>query len=113
MFSGTTNQPGIRLVTQEGKQLFVLDGMAKNAYLSSANQNATLFWEQNQENNISKIAYRKVNKDKISETLWINDSANGINPTALVLNNQIVVAFEIKQANKKNTIRVEIISLGI
>lgn len=110
-FSGTTNQPGIRLVTQEGKQLFVLDGSAKNAYLSSANQNAVLFWEQNQENNISKIAYRKVRKDNVSETLWINDSANGNNPTGLVLDNQMVVAYEIKQPNKKNTIKVERIDL--
>ena len=110
-FSGTTNQPGIRLVTQEGKQLFVLDGSAKNAYLSSANQNAVLFWEQNQENNISKIAYRKVRKDNVSETLWINDSANGNNPTGLVLDNQMVVAYEIKQPNKKNTIKVERIGL--
>jgi BNR repeat-like domain len=110
-FSGTTNQPGIRLVTQEGKQLFVLDGTAKNAYLSSHNQNAALFWEQNQENNISKIAYRKVSKDKVSETLWINDSTNGINPTGLVLDNQMVVAYEIKQPNKKNTIKVEMVSL--
>ncbi|MDZ7899663.1 MAG: sialidase family protein [Arcicella sp.] len=110
-FSGTTNQPGIRLVTQEGKQLFVLDASAKNAYLSSANQDAALFWEQNQEGNISKIAYRKVSKDKVSETLLVNDSANGINPTGLVLDNQIVVAYEIKQANKKNTIKVESLSL--
>jgi hypothetical protein len=110
-FSGTTNEPGIRLVTQEGKQLFVLNGSAKNAYLSSSNQNAALFWEQNQENNISKIAYRKVSSDKVSETLWINDSANGINPTGVVLDKQIVVAYEIKQANKKNTIKVESLSL--
>lgn len=110
-FSGTTNQPGIRLVTQEGKQLFVLDGTAKNAYLSSQNQNAALFWEQAQENNISKIAYRKVSKDKVSETLLINDSANGINPTGLVLDNQMIVAYEVKQANKKNTIKIESLSL--
>ena len=110
-FSGTTNQPGIRLVTQEGKQLFVLDGSAKNAYLSSQNQNAALFWEQAQENNISKIAYRKVSKDKVSETLLINDSANGINPTGLVLDNQMIVAYEVKQANKKNTIKIESLSL--
>ena len=110
-FSGTTNEPGIRLVTQEGKQLFVLDGTAKNAYLSSQNQNAALFWEQAQENNISKIAYRKVSKDKISETLWINDSANATNPTGLVLDNQVVVAYEIEQPNKKNTIKVESLSL--
>jgi hypothetical protein len=110
-FSGTTNQPGIRLVTQDGKQLFVLDASAKNAFLSSQNQNAALFWEQNQESNISKIAYRKVSKDKVSETLWINDSANGINPTGLVIDNQMVVAYEVKQANKKNKIKIESLSL--
>ncbi|MCU0470336.1 MAG: glycoside hydrolase [Arcicella sp.] len=111
-FSGAANEPGIRLVTQEGKQLFVLNSSgAKNAFLSSSAQNVALLWEQNQENNISQIAYRKVTADKVSEVTFLKESANGTNATGLVIDNQLIVAFEVKQPNKKNTIKMSSVSL--
>jgi hypothetical protein len=48
-FSGTQESPGIRVVNQQGKRLFVLDDpTAKNAYLVAAPKSVVLLWEQNQ-----------------------------------------------------------------
>jgi hypothetical protein len=105
-FSGTTNEPGIRLVTETGKQLFVLNGTgAKNAFLSGSAQQAALLWEQSQEGGLTQIAFRKINKDKVAEIAFVNNSTNGMNATGVVIDNQLLVAYEVKQANKKNSIK--------
>ncbi len=108
-FSGADSEKGIRLTTQDGKKLLVLnDPFAKNAYLNSN----ILLWEQPKtEGNPVQIAYRKINNDKISETFWVNESANGSNAVGLVLGNQLLVAHELKLNNKKSSIKVSTMSL--
>ncbi|WP_435356529.1 sialidase family protein [Emticicia sp. SJ17W-69] len=112
-FSGSEKESGIRLVTNEGKKLLVLsDASAKNPYLIDAPKTSLMLWEQNVgENNTSKIAYRKINNGKVSETVWLNDSSNGTNTVALGLGNQVLVAYEVKQANKKNSIKISTVNL--
>lgn len=112
-FSGAEKESGIRLVTNEGKKLLVLnDPSAKNAFLAEGSQNQVMLWEQNKpENNLTEIAFKKINKDKVSETIWVDGSSNGINSTGLVLDNQLIVAYEVKQANKRNSLKISKILL--
>jgi BNR repeat-like domain len=112
-FSGAEKESGIRLVNNEGKKLLVLnDPTAKNAALADGSQNQILLWEQNKpENNLTEIAFKKINKDKVSETIWVDGSANGINSTGLVLDNQLLVAYEVKQANKRNSLKISTVRL--
>ena len=112
-FSGAEKERGIRLVTNEGKKLLVLtDPSAKNAFLADGSQHQVMLWEQNKpENNLTEIAYKKINKDNISETIWVDGSSNGINSTGLVLGNQLLVAYEVKQANKRNSLKISNVRL--
>jgi hypothetical protein len=111
-FSGTESNSGVRLATREGKKLFVLDDASiKNPYLVESSKSAIILWEQNAENSISKLAYRKINNNKVSETAWVDGSANATNSVALTVDNQILVAYEVKQANKRNTIKLSSLSI--
>jgi hypothetical protein len=112
-FSGTEKESGIRLVNNEGKKLLVLnDASAKNAFLVDGSQNQVLLWEQNKsENKLTEIAFKKIKKDKVSETIWVDGSSNGINSTGLVIDNQLLVAFEVKQSNKRNSLKVSTVRL--
>jgi len=112
-FSGAEKERGIRLVTNEGKKLLVLnDPSAKNAFLADGSQNQVMLWEQNKpENNLTEIAFKKINKDEVSEIIWVEGSSNGINSTGLVLDNQLLVAYEVKQANKRNSLKISKIRL--
>ncbi|MEY4541078.1 MAG: hypothetical protein RLZZ306_2835 [Bacteroidota bacterium] len=112
-FSGAEKESGIRLVNMEGKKLLVLnDATAKNAFLMDGSQNQILLWEQNKpNNNLTEIAFKKINKDKVSETIWVDGSSNGMNSTGLVLDNQLIVAYEVKQANKRNSLKISTVHL--
>ncbi|PWK18057.1 BNR repeat protein [Arcicella aurantiaca] len=112
-YSGAEKETGIRLVSSEGKKLVVLsESSAKNAALAEGSQNQILLWEQNKpENNLTQIAFKKVNKDNVSETIWVDGSLNGINSTGLVLDNQLLVAYEVKQANKRNSLKISTVRL--
>jgi hypothetical protein len=112
-FSGAEKESGIRLVNNEGKKLLVLnDPSAKNAALADGSQNQVLLWEQTKpENKLTEIAFKKINKDKVSETIWVDGSANGINSTGLVIDNQLLVAYEVKQANKRNSLKISTVRL--
>lgn len=111
-FSGAETESGVRLATREGKKLFVLeDASAKNPYLVESPKSAVMLWEQNTESSVSKLAYRKINNNKVSETAWVDGSVNATNSVALTIDNQLLVAYEVKQANKKNQIKVSSLSL--
>ena len=112
-FSGAEKESGIRLVNNEGKKLLVLnEATAKNAFLIDGSQNQVLLWEQHKpENKLTEIAFKKINKDKVSETIWVNGSANGINSTGFVIDNQLLVAYEVKQLNKRNSLKISTVKL--
>ncbi len=109
-FSGTADAPGIRVVNQQGKRLFVLDDpTAKNAYLVSAPKSSVLLWEQNQTSEsgvASVIAYKLINANQNPATQFVKMAQNGTNATGLVVGNQLLVACEVKQPNNKNSITV-------
>ena len=113
--SGTTDSPGIRVATQQGKRLFVLeDPSAKNAFLVSAQKSSVLLWEQNQETEAgvsSVIAYKNITADKSPANQLAKNTINGTNEPGVVIDNQLVVAYEIRNANQKNSIGLAQIDL--
>jgi BNR repeat-like domain len=115
-FSGTaSNTSGIRVVTNEGKRLFVLDNpSAKNAYLFPAFRATMLVWEQvkeKSEEGVTSIVIRKMMVNGTSETKWVENSENGTNATGLVIDNQVIVAYEIKQPNNLNAMKISVVNL--
>ena len=110
-FSGAEKESGLRLVTQEGKKLFVLsEPTAKNAYLVEAPKTSLMLWEQSN-GDVSQIAFRKINNNNVSETNWLKGSSNATNVSGINIANQILVAYEVKQANKKNSIKISTVTL--
>lgn len=116
-YSGTTtNSPGIRVVTQEGKRLFVLDEpTAKNSWLAASPKAAVLVWEQASdkgESPATALALRSIAPSGgVSETRWVVASENATNATALVVDDQVIVAYEVKRPDKKNGIKVSRVKL--
>lgn len=114
-FSSGTNQPGLRLTTQEGKLLSVIsDPTAKNAYVTSTSTHGVLLWEQTKkesEATYTQIAYQRIDANKVSETILVADSMNGMNASGLVIDNQLIMAYEIKQANNLNSIKISTVGL--
>lgn len=112
-FSGTTESPGIRLVTQEGKRLLVIpDASAKNMYLAAGNKTAALVWEQQgTESDQTVLAYRSVKKEGVSDTKVISKTANATNASGVIAGNRLVVAYEVKNSRNRNTLAVESIEL--
>ncbi|QJW90617.1 exo-alpha-sialidase [Spirosoma taeanense] len=107
-FSGTKESPGIRVVNQKGKRLFVLDDpTARNAYLVPAKKSSVLLWEQNQEFGegvASFIAYKDIKDAGAAETKFVKSSRNGTNASGLTVDNQLLIAYEVRNANNKNSI---------
>lgn len=107
-FSGTTDAPGIRVVNQQGKRLFVLDDpTARNAYLVSAPKSSVLLWEQNlttEEGITSRIAYKPIGTAQNPATQFVKTARSGTNASGIVVDNQLVIAYEVKNANNKNSV---------
>ena len=104
-YSGAETETGIRLVTQEGKKLFTLtDPSVKNASLMSTSKTSVMLWEQGSET--TQLVFRKIDNDKVSETKSIEGSANATNSTGLMIDNQLLIAYEVKLANKKNGLKI-------
>ncbi len=113
--SGTTDSPGIRVATQQGKRPFVLDDpTAKNAFFVSAPTSSVLLWEQNQETEAgvsSVIAYKNITANQNPTTHFAKNTISGTNATGVVVDNHLVVAYEIKNPNNKNSVGLAQIEL--
>ena len=114
-FSGTQDAPGIRVVTEQGKRLFVLDDpTAKNAYLVSAPKSSVLLWEQSQTSEsgmTSLIAFRNIDGTAVPATQFVKNAQNATNASGLVLDGRLVVAYEVRKPNNKNSIEWATVSL--
>ena len=110
-FSGAETESGIRLVTQEGKKLFVLDeASVKNPWIMAGAKQAVMIWEQSQADSKNQLVFRKINGDKVSETVSVDGSVNALNSTGLMLDNQLLLAHEVK-GEKKNSLRITTVTL--
>lgn len=107
-FSGSPDSPGIRVVTEQGKRLFVLnDPTAKNAYLVPALKSSVLLWEQSQPSEsgmTSVIAFRNIDGAATPNSRFIKNAQNGTNASGVVVDGQLVVAYEVRKPNNKNSI---------
>jgi BNR repeat-like domain len=111
-YSGAETETGVRLVTQEGKKLCVLNEQSvKNPYLAGGKNTSVLLWEQNGGLDKSQLVFKKIDGEKVSETLSVEGSINATNSTGLVVGNQMLIAHEVKQENKKNSIKITTLAL--
>jgi hypothetical protein len=109
-YTGAESESGVKLVTQEGKKLLVLDDPSvKNPAIMTSANNAALLWEQGTDK--SQLVFKKIKGEKVSETLTVEGSENATNATGLLIDNQLIIAHEVKQANKKNSLKISTISL--
>ena len=110
-FSGSETDKGVRLVTQDGKRLILAnDPSARNGYAATQGNKGVFVWEQNKGEQ-SQIAYQTLTGESVSATNWIGESVNGTNASSLLLNNQAVVAYEVRNANKRNGLKWSRITL--
>lgn len=110
-FSGAENESGFRLVTQEGKKLFVLsDASVKNPWIMAGAKQAVMIWEQSQADSGNQLVFRKINGDKVSETVAVEGTINALNSTGLMLDNQLLLAHEVK-GEKKNSLKITTVAL--
>ena len=110
-FSGAETETGIRLVTQEGKKLFVLnEASVKNPWIMAGSKQAVMLWEQSQADSKTQLVFRKINGDKVSETVAVDGTVNALNSTGLMLDNQLLLAHEVKR-DKKNGLKVTTVAL--
>jgi hypothetical protein len=106
-YSGAATETGIRLVTQEGKKLFTLtDQSVKNPALMGNAKDAVMLWEQKGSEGKTQLVFRKITGEKVSETLSVEGSTNATNATGLVIGNQLLFAHEVKQDNKRNSLKI-------
>jgi len=114
-FSGTSDAPGIRVVNQQGKRLFVLDDpTAKNAYLVPAPKATVLLWEQSQSSEAgmsTTIAYRAINSMQSTGTSFVKSGKSATNASGIVVGNQLVVAYEVRNPSNKNSVAVTLVDL--
>jgi hypothetical protein len=111
-YSGAETESGIRLVTQEGKKLFVLnDPSVKNPSLMASAQGAAMLWEQNADKDKTHLVFRKINGEKVSETQSVEGSINATNAVGLIVDNQLLIAHEVKRENKKNGLKIATVGL--
>ncbi|MGV3558607.1 sialidase family protein [Larkinella arboricola] len=114
-FSGSSDAPGVRIVDQQGKRLFVLDDpTAKSAFLVSAPKSSILLWEQSlasESGRVSTIGYKNISGDSNPTTQFVKESRHAMNASGLVIDNQLIVAYEAVNDNKKNSVALAQIKL--
>lgn len=109
-YSGAETESGYRVATQEGKKLFVLnDPSVRNPILTGSAQVSAAIWEQGTDK--TQVVFRKITGENVSETTAVEGSTDAANPTGLVVGNQLLIAHEVKQANKKNSLKIAMTAL--
>lgn len=109
-YSGSETESGIRLVTQEGKKLLVLNNGVKNPWLMGTQNQSVMLWEQNTGDDKTELVFKKIEGEKVSETLSVEGSINAANSTGLVIGNQLLIAHEVSQG-KRNSLKIGTTSL--
>lgn len=110
-FSAGDNDRGLRLISQDGKKYSIIsEPSAKNASVTANDKHAVFYWEQtNASTNSNQIAYQLIS-GSVSATKWVMQS-NVSNSTGILINNELLMAYEAKQASGKSIIKMSSISL--
>lgn len=110
-FSGSEQEKGVRLLGPTGKKLAIAnDPSARNGNVAAQGNKGIFVWDQNR-GEVSQIGYRVLNGETVSETNWLPESLSGTNASALVIGNQALVVYEVRNANKKNGLKWSVVSL--
>jgi hypothetical protein len=111
-YSGGETETGFRVVTKEGKKLFIVAGQTgKNPALMSSSDAAALLWENQIGADKSELVFRHIKKDKVSELKTVEGTTDAVNSTGMIVGNQMLVAHEVKMANKKNGLKISTVGL--
>ncbi|MFN4146325.1 MAG: sialidase family protein [Runella sp.] len=109
-FAGGGQEKGLRLTNQAGKKLLLInDPTAKNAYVTASDKMAVMLWEQNNPDGTLQIAYQKVGANHALQ--WLPNAENGTNANGLVVGNELLVVHEVKNPNKRNSIKLNRVAL--
>lgn len=109
-FSGAETESGVRVVTQEGKKLLVLDDPSvKNPALAGGANTSVLLWEQGSEK--SQLVFRTIKGEKVAESLSVAGAEDATNATGLVVGNRLLLVHEVKQESKRNGMKVSWVDL--
>ncbi|SOE23179.1 BNR repeat-like domain-containing protein [Spirosomataceae bacterium TFI 002] len=102
-YSAGDNEPGIRLVKENGEKLVILtESSAQNSKVTAGPKKALFYWqEMNEEINKPMIAYSVVSDKGISEKHWIKSDGQAINASALLVKDQVIIAFETEENSIK------------
>ena len=76
----------------------------------AGSKQAVMIWEQSQADSGNQLVFRKINGDKVSETVAVDGTVNALNSTGLMLDNQLLLAHEVKQ-EKKNSLKITTVAL--
>lgn len=115
-FSGTPNEPGLRLTTHSGKKLDVITGKgAKSPFILTKKGQGILVWEESQVVNGQDqfvIGYKKIDaQGRVSAPTFITSQGSATNPTAAWSDQGVVIAFEEKVGDQPSTVQIEKIIL--
>ncbi|PWJ58670.1 BNR repeat protein [Dyadobacter jejuensis] len=110
-FSAAPTAPGIRLATEEGNRLLILDNQASNATLASNEKQAIFVWQTSDSEKGSQIRYRPIDIRSGDVQQMAKLDGIGSAPSALLLDNTLLVASETKNRDGKSTLQITPVAL--
>lgn len=104
-YSAGDNEPGIRLVKENGEKLLILtENSAQNSRVAANDKKAVFYWqEMNEEFDKPMIAYVVVTEKGLTDKKWISSAGQAINASGILLEDEFIVAFE----NENKTIGMQ------
>lgn len=112
-YSGSKEDPGVRVVNAKGELIKILDeSAAQNQTLASDGTNAVWVWEQNpaKENEAKQLSYAVLKGNKLEAKGVLPSSAFGANPSALLLKDKMLVAYEVSKPDAKTSIKLLLVN---
>lgn len=111
-YSGSKENPGVRVVNAKGDLIKILDDeTAQNPNLATGGSNAVWVWEQNPaaEQKVKQLAYGFLKGAKLEQKGIVPNTDFGANPSALVLNGKVLVAYEVAKPDAKTAMQVKLL----
>jgi hypothetical protein len=112
-YSGSKDNPGVRVVNAKGDLIKILDDAAQNPSLASDGSKAVWVWEQGPaaEPGVKQLAYGVLKGDKLELKSNLHNSDFGANPSVLLLNGKTLIAHEVLKAGAKTAMQVLVVDL--
>ncbi len=108
-FSGAPADPGVRVSTQDGNRLVLLDPTASNPWLAAGKNATVLLWEQSVQESeaatATQISYKKISTALNSGTTEVKSIGKGGNFTGVLIDDSLVVAYEVKTGSSKPALK--------